>query len=142
MESSSGYARVTSLNMLVVSVVLCKCFLKDGSPERAIITDMGEDGFVSSVPHFLKREPVIDDDGVGNTESEQVDTVDTGSVQFIVIVEEGVLEAAWHISHSGSCGKEPAVSEPSLINIIGRHNAISAEEGVLTLDLSSSLPSD
>ena len=77
-----------------------------------------------------------------NTESEKVDTVDACCVQSIVIVQEGVLEAAGFLSQSRGCSQEPAVPKEALSDVQDVDSAVGTEEGVVTCDIGSSLPGD
>ena len=122
-------------------MVLGEGLLEDGTPEGLILRDCGEEGSIAT-SLLCKRQVVIDDDRVGQTEGEEVHSVDTVGTQFVVRVDENLLHAAWNFSESGSTRDEPAIAEITL-NHIFVVDAIGAEKSVsVVIDFRDSLPID
>lgn len=96
MKGSDCDDRSSSLDMIVVSVILGECFLKNRAPEGAILADFSEKSLIGAIILPLKGKPVIDDDSVLDTKSVHVDTIDASCVQLIIVVQEGILETAWN----------------------------------------------
>lgn len=84
-EGAHSPAGVSTNNILVVTLVLGEGLLENGNPERAVGAELGEDGSTA----VNNGEEVVDDHGVRNTKSVEVDSVDT---VFGEIVVYGVQE--------------------------------------------------
>ena len=140
-EGSDGIVGATTDDVLVVSVVLGEGLLDDGTPEALILRDFGKEGSPATSP-LLKRQVVIDDDRVGQTEGEEVHSVDTVGTELGVRVDENLLHAAWNFSENGSSRDEPAVADITLKHIFVV-DAIGAEKSVsVVIDFRDSLPVD
>jgi hypothetical protein len=68
--------RATAFNVLVVSVELSPGLLENHAPHGGVSADVGEKSSNAAVPFGLERHVVVDNDGVGNSESVEVDAVD------------------------------------------------------------------
>ena len=73
-----GVNRISTLDMLIVTVELGEGLLEDWSPDRLIITDMSEEGLFGAC---LQWQEVIDKDGVRHTKSIDVHTIYTIRVE-------------------------------------------------------------
>jgi len=114
--------------MFVVSVILGKSLLENDGPQGSVRANLGEQRFVCSIIALLKRKVVIDNDGVGNTKSPEVDAVDTLRVEILCLVEEDLLHAAGEFSNRRGGSQEPAVAKRALVDVVGRDTI--AEEGL------------
>lgn len=134
---------VAADDVLVVTVILGEGFLDDGNPEGTFIalfspiTEASEEGIALAV----QRKVVINDDGVRNTESEEVHSVDAVWAKLVCIVEEHFLNSAWDLCHCGAGRQEPAVAESSLLNVIGVHT-IGTKKGMVREGVLGPGPSD
>ena len=70
--------RISTLDMLIVTVELGESLLKDWSPDRLIITDMSKEGLLGAC---LEWQEVIDKDGVRDTKCIDVHTIYTIRVE-------------------------------------------------------------
>lgn len=126
-HGADGSSDVSTNDVLVVTVVLGESLLNDGDPEGSSLTSDGvftESGEVS-VSVLVQGEEVIDNDSDGHAESIEVDGVDSVSVD--IIVEEHLLDGAWDLSHSGGGGKEPTVTELTLLDVV-RVDTVGSEQ--------------
>jgi len=119
-EGTYSHVRPSTLNVLVVTMVLCEGLLHNGNPERIVSAALGEDKVIS-----IDGKPVIDDYGVRNTKGVKVDTVDTVFGKLVAFVQEDPLNTPGILSESGSGRQEPAVSEVALANIAGPNTGFS-----------------
>lgn len=95
-EGSDGCAGVTTVDVLVVAVVLGKCLLEQHSPERVVVlAGSGELSSPAGGAILDERNVVVDDDGHGNTEGVEVEGINTVLVQRGVLVAEDLFEATW-----------------------------------------------
>lgn len=81
--------------MRIVTVVLGKGLFKDSHPHSAVSRDFAEQSL--TIPD---GKPIIDNHGVGNTKSVEVDGIDSGTVQGRIFIEEDLLDTAWLFSDS------------------------------------------
>ena len=135
LRSNSG---VTADNMSVVAMVLGECLLENGSPCRAVRAKLRENSVVSSIPLFGWNE-VIHNDGVRDTKSVEVDSIDAVGAQLAIIFDEEILDAAWLLREGSNGRKEPAVADSSLTDIV-RLDAIRSEERASSEEISNSGP--
>ena len=98
-EGANSDASITTNDMLVVSMILGESLLEDGSPETTISRDAGKESGKLAGTWLVEREPVVNDNGGGNTEGVHVDTIDTSRVKLAHVVQEGLFETAWDLSH-------------------------------------------
>jgi len=75
-EDLDSMRRATAFNVLVVSVELSPGLLENHAPHGGVSADVGEKSSNAAVPFGLERHVVVDNDGVGNSESVEVDAVD------------------------------------------------------------------
>lgn len=137
LESNSG---VAAFDVLVVAMVLGEGLFKDGSPERGVVSDVREKSGVARAPG-AEGKVVIDDDGVGEAKGVEVDGVDSVGGKSVSGVDKDLLEAAWDLGECGSSGKEPAVAEGTLLDVL-RGDALITEQGVVAELLTSASPFD
>jgi len=92
-QCSKGVDWPATVNVSVVSMVLCEGLLKDSAPHRRVFSDSVE---VSGplvllsfcIPNLFDWKPVINDHSVRHTEGVEVHTVDTCLVECSVRVHE------------------------------------------------------
>ena len=84
--------------MLIVSVILGKCFLKDRHPHSAIITDMSEPSVIAITP-WTKGEKIVNNDCMRNTQSVEVDSINASVIEVVRLVQKDFFKA------SGDLGK-------------------------------------
>lgn len=100
----------TTDDVLVVAVEFGKCFLHQWSPERFISADMTEDCAVStSESVFLEWELVVNDLGIRNTKSIEVESVDASLIEGIVL--NNSIKSVWVLSQSCCSCQIPAISD-------------------------------
>ena len=80
---------------------------------------MSEDRALVAFPVLLNRQVVVDNNSVLDTERVEVEAVDTSRVQVVSSVEEDLLHAAGLLGDSRDSSQEPAVSQASLIDVVG-----------------------
>lgn len=79
---------------------------------------------------------------MGQTEGEEVHSVDSVGTDFVVRVDENLLHAAWNFSENGSTRDKPAIADITL-NHIFVLDASGAEKSVsVVVDIRDPLPSD
>lgn len=129
----------TALDMGVVAVVLGEGLLDDGDPHGAVSAEVREQGAIVTVPKLAHGQPVIDNDGVGDAESVEVDAVGTLTVELSVGVEEDLLHAARPLSNGRAGREEPAVAEGALDDVISA-DAIAEESLARGFEINGTLP--
>lgn len=129
----------TALDMGVVAVVLGEGLLDDGDPHGAVSAEVREQGAIVTVPKLAHGQPVIDNDGVGDAESVEVDAVGTLRVELSVGVEEDLLHAAGPLSNGRAGREEPAVAEGALDDVISA-DAIAEESLARGSEINGTLP--
>ena len=135
--------RVTSNRSVVVTHVLSKSFLKEGAPKRQVVSNMGKERVVCSIP-LLKGQPVVDDHSVGHSKRLEIDCVDTSLVLVVALVDKDLLEATRLLCKSDCSSEEPAVADIALIDVLKVVLLIVAPDrvGVVVEGSVSSSPSD
>ena len=143
-EGSDSIVGVATDGVLVVTVVLGEGLLEEGTPDALILRDLGEEGGVAAVnpPSLSKRQVVIDDDRVRQTEGEEVHSVDTVATDLVVRVDENLLHAAWNFSENGGTRDEPAVADKALTHIFVLDASGTEERVISRVDFCDSLPID
>ena len=140
-EGSDGIVGASTDDVLVVSVVLGEGLLDDGTPEALILRDCGKEG-VPAISPLSKRQVVIDDDRVRQTEGEEVHSVDTVATDLVVRVDENLLHAAWNFSENGGTRDEPAVADKALTHVFVLDASGTEKSVSVVIDIRDSRPSD
>ena len=117
--------------------------LDERSPEGIVITELGEKSpffFVRVAVDIDNRKPVIDDNSGGESETVELEAIDSCSVLLVVLVEEDLLDTAGHLSEGSAGRQEPAVSKETLVDVIG--SDASSKQGRIRESLGGTLPGD
>ena len=115
-ESTSCDHWVPTNDMLIVSVIFGKCLLKDWHPHGAVITDMSKPSVIAITP-WAKREQIVNDDCVRNTQRVEVDSINSSVIEVVRVVKKDLFEASWDLSKGRGSGKEPAIANITLVDI-------------------------
>ena len=131
---------------LVAAMELGESLLIERTPDRFVSSDVGVEGSVSSLLH---RESIIDSDSHWHHQCIHVDGVNAivadAFLRLVLLVSEELGDAAWLFSQGTGCGKEPAITNLSLTDIMKRWLAARAPEGETITRLvlvANSLPFD
>ena len=84
-ESPHRVDWIATLQVLVVAIVLGKCFLQDGDPDAIVVADVREEGR-QACACLPQGQPVIDDDRVGHTERVDVDAIDASLAHSVLVI--------------------------------------------------------
>ena len=84
-ESPHRVDWIATLQVLVVAIVLGKCFLQDGDPDAIVVADVREEGR-QACACLPQGQPVINDDRVGHTERVDVHAVNASLAHSILVI--------------------------------------------------------
>ena len=132
-EHLHGLTRDALNDVLVAAKPLCKCLLQEPAPNGLRIKG-GEELIVLGHVH---GQEVVNHDGLGEAQSEDIDRVDACGTE--TLVEEKLFDASRELSESCNCSDEPAVADELFRKFLWVYTS-SWEETSLRKGLTSALP--
>ena len=122
-KSSDTVGRISTLEMVIVTMELGEGLLKDGTPDRAILSNSGEGGVLVVL---VIGKPIINDDCVRDSQIVHVDGIDTFLVDCIFI-EEHAFNSVFELSESSNTGHKPAVANITLFDVVDTDTILTEE---------------
>lgn len=145
-QSPRGFPGVSSDQVLIVTTMLGHRLFENGSPQGLVICDVREQSFElnfasQKVWLLLQRQKVVDDDRVLDAKRKKVHSIDALVAKLARLLVEKLFKAIRLLGQGRGSGKEPAVAESPLEDIL-EGDAVGAPEVVLRVELTCPLPGD
>ena len=124
--------------MLIVAEALAESLFNYWSPNCAIIAQLR----VQSVILFAslsQGQVVVDNDGLGEAKSVNIDPVDPSWTQLILVVQKEFFDTAWELCKSCYTRNKPTVSYKALHHVL-RPDTIFTKKGRLGKNLTCPFP--